>query len=428
MMHTPNPSSFGMGPLSIPMDWPCLDWSLLHDDPLQAIQEQIIRLFSSSSASGELFCFGAMRWIYALLHGYVPSLGLPDVGWGTADETTMGASMLSVPDIPLRFEGEGSYRSPWKLKLRDTIIGTFSFIVWIGPDGPSASMLAKMTSSLDPPTIGDLEEIGSVDVTSEETTHDQLSRLVDVMYEMTSFSDRFRSAVGGRPKADLLQSIVSLNNYLLESDGLVHVDEQTAPWPGSGTTHVFDNVFAQVDDAPLHESVISNIKSALSSSLPATVSRLVLVHPPWQSALVWTNLLNEIASSADIPYSVSLNSQGQCELAHHVVYVENSNTALDPSLVPEQDVLILQLGVQSNWDLEIESRLTDLVNLLDAEFGNQSVVLVGHSTSCEAIRSVSSMNTIASVVAIASPNSLSPYESDNSWRDGLMVMRSLGLV
>ena len=96
------------------MDWPCLDWSLLHDDPLQAIQEQIIRLFSSSSASGELFCFGAMRWIYALLHGYVPSLGLPDVGWGTADETTMGASMLSVPDIPLRFEGEGSYRSPWK--------------------------------------------------------------------------------------------------------------------------------------------------------------------------------------------------------------------------------------------------------------------------------------------------------------------------
>mgnify|MGYP001184267165 CR=1 FL=1 len=428
VMHTPNPSSFGMGPLSIPIDWPCLDWSSLHDNPLEAVREQVIRLFSSASASGELFCFGAMRWIYALLHGHVPSLGLPDVGWGVASETTMGASMLAVPDIPLRFEGEGSYRSPWKLVLRDTLIGTFSFIVWIGPDGPSASMIAKMASSLEPPTLEDLDEVGTVDVTSEETTDEQLSRFVDVMYEMTSFSERFRSAIGGRPKDDLLQSIIALNNFISESDGLVHVNEQMTHWSGVGTNHVFDSVFAQVDDAPLHESVISNIQQALSSSLPLTASRLVLVHPPWQSALIWTNLLNEIAASSDIPFTVSLNSLNQCELAHHVVYIENSSTSLDSLDVPEQDVLILQLGSQLTWDMEIELRLTELVNLLGAEHGDQSVVLVGHSSSCEAIRSLSSMNTIASIVAIASPNPLYANESDNLWRDGLMVMRNLGLV
>ncbi|PXY78474.1 MAG: hypothetical protein CXX81_07570 [Methanobacteriota archaeon] len=77
------PSGFGLGPFSLPLDWPELDWELTLSNPFEGLRDFFLRLFTGCSLSGEPFALPALRWLWGLFTGGLPDLRLPDLGWGS---------------------------------------------------------------------------------------------------------------------------------------------------------------------------------------------------------------------------------------------------------------------------------------------------------------------------------------------------------
>ena len=423
-MHRSNPSRFGLGPLAVPLDWPCIDMTQLQADPLQAIRNHMLALFSSTSSSGELFCFSAMRWLYALFNGHIPTLNRPDLGWGISTDTTLGNEMLDVPDIPLRFVGGGSYKDPWKIPLIQTPKGSIDFILWLGPDGPPASMLAQMTSRREPPDLNEIMNSVSIPIGSGSATSADIEKLVDVLYEVSSYSSRFRAAVGGRPKTDLLASMLALDAHWKSSDGITPVTDQEADWAGSTTT-VSNQIVAHGLDATASSLVVAEATSILES-LTNAPSKLILTHPPWQSPLIWYPLIQSIKDSTSLSINVSVDQDGNINLGDHIVSIPNDVT-LDTSTVPSQDLLIVHLEDSSTWETYAQDRITELISLIGPSSSNR-IVAIGHSVACNPLRNLSSNSFIQSIIGVGAPDPTTQFDfTDSLWEDAVNVLKNLGI-
>jgi len=88
-----NSNSFGMGPFSLPLDWPEIDWTSFDiNNPWPSIKQFFLDLFNGCSVSGEPFALPALRWLWGLLSGKLPDLRLPDFGWGGSSRSGSGWS------------------------------------------------------------------------------------------------------------------------------------------------------------------------------------------------------------------------------------------------------------------------------------------------------------------------------------------------
>ena len=85
--HGKSSDRFGLGPFSLPFDWPEFDLPAFLMDPLETLKIHLGELFSGTSNSGEPFAFTALRWLQGLLSGSLPDLRLPDIGWGGNRQT-----------------------------------------------------------------------------------------------------------------------------------------------------------------------------------------------------------------------------------------------------------------------------------------------------------------------------------------------------
>ena len=423
-IHRSNPSRFGLGPLAVPLDWPCIDMTQLQADPLQAIRNQMLMLFSSTSSSGELFCFSAMRWLYALFNGHIPTLNRPDLGWGIRTDTTLGNEMLDVPDIPLRFVGGGSYKDPWKIPLIQTSKGSIDFILWLGPDGPPASMLAQMTSRCEPPDLSEITNSLSIPIGSGSATNAEIEKLVDVLYEVSCYSNRFRAAIGGRPKTDMLASMHALDAHWKSSDGITPVSHQEASWANSTTT-VSSQIVAHGLDATANSIVVAEAISILES-LTNAPSKLILTHPPWQTPLVWYPLIQSIMESSSLSINISVDSDGNINLGDHIVSIPNDVT-LDTSTVPSQDLLIVHLEDSTTWENYVQDRMTELISLI-GPYSNNQIVAIGHSVACNPLRNLSSNSFIQSIIGVGAPDPTTQFDfTDGLWEDAVNVLKNLGI-
>lgn len=85
-----NSNSLGMGPFSLPFDWPEINWNLLLTNPFEALKAFFIDLFNGQSKSGQPFALPALRWFWGLFSASLPDLRLPDFGWGNSSKSGSG--------------------------------------------------------------------------------------------------------------------------------------------------------------------------------------------------------------------------------------------------------------------------------------------------------------------------------------------------
>ena len=78
----------GMGPFSLPLDWPEINWNLFLTNPFGALKAFFIELFNGRSKSGQPFALPGLRWLWGLFSGSLPDLRLPDLGWGKSSNRT----------------------------------------------------------------------------------------------------------------------------------------------------------------------------------------------------------------------------------------------------------------------------------------------------------------------------------------------------
>jgi hypothetical protein len=83
-----NIDGLGMGPFSLPLDWPEIDWTLFLSNPFGALKGFFIELFNGRSKSGQPFALPGLRWLWGLFSGALPDLRLPDLGWGKSSGRT----------------------------------------------------------------------------------------------------------------------------------------------------------------------------------------------------------------------------------------------------------------------------------------------------------------------------------------------------
>ena len=77
-----NSKSLGLGPFTLPIDWPEINWPNLLDNPFGELKSFFMNLFNGRSKSGEPFALPTLRWLWGLFTGKLPDLRLPDFGWG----------------------------------------------------------------------------------------------------------------------------------------------------------------------------------------------------------------------------------------------------------------------------------------------------------------------------------------------------------
>lgn len=423
-MHPSNPERFGMGPLSVPLDWPCIDLNLIVTDFNNTVQDHFRDIFAGTSKSGELFCFTGMRWIYALLHGAVPTLNRPDLGWGIKEHSSLGSDILDVPEIPLRFNGGGSYEDPWRIPLISLDEGSIDFTLWLGPDGPPSSFLASTMPSMSPPPLEEILQSTSIPIGSGSVGPSELQSLVDALYHVSQFSPKFRAAIGGRPKEDLLQSIEELDTWWSESDGQTLLSDQIdennwddATW--SITTQTLPSI-GSAGDSITSPNVIPSVVEYLET-LGTSPSRIILLHSPWQSPFSWYSMIENIDASPSLPFSLSV------DFFDHIVVHSNDNP-MSSSSISSSNILILQLEDASNWNDDSVFALKSLLDSLNSL--SENAIVISHSLSAEILRhsDISSHSSLSSAISIAPANvgsSLSLH--GNGWQDAIHVFRSLGI-
>ena len=136
-MYFMEDGKFGLGPFSLPHDWPILAVDTMPTEGIwEVLKDYIIAIFTTSSNSGEPFLFPALRWISALLSKHIPDLSKKDLGW--KQRPNSNEMKIEAPKFTTNIEGAGTCENPWKISLASLGIEKLSVITWLTPDGPDS--------------------------------------------------------------------------------------------------------------------------------------------------------------------------------------------------------------------------------------------------------------------------------------------------
>jgi hypothetical protein len=340
-LHPSNPAQFGLGPLSLPMDWPALDLDVMVGDPLGALRDFVNEISANLSASGEPFLFSAMRWVLALFEGHIPSLRTSNLNWGS---TTDGSDiMLTVPDIDVIFTGMGTPSDPYRLRIFGTERAAFTFYVAIHPEGPprtenfAANMLTGLPSSLQNAIrAGDPDSWFRMGV--DPNWADAMARLI---FNVGQFRTQVREALRGWSIERLAEKLTLYDVHMMFSDGITSLPSQSDLGNTLGVTNRFGPVEATASDVLLDSSVIDEIFGKFGV-LPEvdwsdSLDRLIFLAPSFLPVEMWSGLVSryiELCSGAGQGVSFS-----EVDLRNDVLTLPTDLDSADITLVLLPDVV-----------------------------------------------------------------------------------------
>ncbi|MDC3298329.1 hypothetical protein OAU99_03030 [Candidatus Poseidoniaceae archaeon] len=354
----------GLGPLSLPYDWPQIVWKDLIDKPIETIKEFIIKTLTETSTSGEPFAFSTFRWLYAALNDLIPTLPLnnPTLGWPSrietitnSDGTTIERVTVEVPEIPMGVSGDGTFENPWAVRLSPEEGKAGRILFWVGPDGPKHdSMLEGAMSSSNPyiyenlqfiisnevesiyPYDGDLPEI---DLNSDEK---KIESLAQILINLSQHSERISSALGDTSKTRLQADLLELDQFLKISDGVSEVKSQFSadelsnlePVPAeSELDPILTGAAYSLDDTNVHQEVQQFVDTNLPANwIPGkTGDDLLLLVGSDSNTKRWDSIIEMLLKNQGSPALVSAHNHPS---AHPLTYAGPEDNSGAPSGMP----------------------------------------------------------------------------------------------
>ncbi|MBT6440682.1 MAG: hypothetical protein HOK72_13325 [Flavobacteriales bacterium] len=366
----------GLGPLSLPYDWPQMVWKDLIDKPVEAIKEFIVKTLTETSSGGEPFAFSTFRWLSAILNDAIPSLPLDDatLGWPTridiipnADGTTSERVVVLVPEIPMGVSGDGTFENPWAVCLSPEEEKAGRILFWVGPDGPKHdSMLEGVMSSSDPQMFEALQKISTMtgvlpfipnlpqwnleSITDEE----MISSLAEVFIRLSHHSERVRSALGDTSKARLQSDLLELDAFLKISDGVSEVDSQLSVDDPSNVEPIpatFEPELAGAAYSLSEENIVQEIQTFISTNISSSweawgpnLDMLILVGSDSQTER-WNNVLKNLL---EVYGGYPQRPEFFHSAAHPVTYLGPVDENVNPSGMPTCTRCGMFLGVEDD--------------------------------------------------------------------------------
>ena len=294
----------GLGPLSLPYDWPRIEWNDLVEQPLETIKNFIITTLSEVSASGEPFAFGTFRWLSAALNGTIPSLPLDDatLGWPTRTDTitnqatgaTMDRVTVLVPEVPMEVTGDGTFANPWAVRLTSDQEKSGRILFWLGPDGPGHdSMLEGVMSSSNPLLFEELQKSSVFDnELSDFTSQERIEAVAEILVRLSYHSERIHSALGDTSKQRLISDLSELDAFLKISDGVSELDSQLSVDNPTNIDPVPEDYEPELTAAAYSlkdENVLQEVGTFVSSNMPTN----------WEPGDLGNDVLLLVSSDSD---------------------------------------------------------------------------------------------------------------------------------
>ena len=357
--HPASSNHFGLGPLSLPYDWPSLNWSAFCSTPIEEVKRWFVEVVSHLSASGEPFIFPLMRWVTALMHNDVPNLSEPYMGWKVLVEEGTRI-IIQGPDIPIEVVGDGTYARPWAVRISQPDSQTIEFTFWVEPDGPLALPQGPhVYSSIGANRLRLLEEhVDQLDTLqlNYESPDDWHLVCAEMLLRLSEFSERTQSAIGEISKYKLADLLMRFDQSLKSSDGFSTIESQKATTSRSIKT-VHNGDIASNRNSPSADNVISECLTAISDWLPSdwdpatgqsTTGKHILLllsnHGSVSQDGVWSTLLQSIKDDKQLqqPIPVTVHNWDS------IVPLGPSANAILPSELAQQLSGIISVNFSVN--------------------------------------------------------------------------------
>jgi len=432
-MYFMEDGKFGLGPFSLPHDWPILAVDTMPTQGIwEVLKDYIITIFTTSSDSGEPFAFPALRWISALLSKHIPDLSKKDLGW--KQRPNSNGMKIEAPKFTTNIEGAGTYENPWKISLASLGIEKLSVITWLTPDGPNSSddiaqikslLGLRIKAMLDYPTQFDSAIVES------EVGHSGLPIIADMIYQLARYSPKIQHAIGRMRKSEIMDSLYELRRFLKQSDGLTLIDEQLTiddeVNDGVSGIQVPSNHLTILSEMYTVQETINIIQSLPSTA--STTTKLLFVSPSWMGPNAWDLFANDLSSCL----SFSNQSIYSIDFASTQSTISGLTTNSDFLGLGNEEMVSVQLGLNplmGNSRMDYAS--TQLRLVIDAMTqSNEDVILVCHSIAgafgsefVDSIEDTTFENKIAGFLTIASPN----FENQQSNTSIIIAEKAIHLL
>jgi hypothetical protein len=125
----------GLGPYTLPLDWPELDISLLTNDPIACLKDHFIEIFSGTSSAGGPHALHSINLIHGLISGGLPDLRRADLGWVVFD------GVVYPTASPLSIRGGGSRANPYKVPLTSNSSAKAELLLWTDANSLRTALL-----------------------------------------------------------------------------------------------------------------------------------------------------------------------------------------------------------------------------------------------------------------------------------------------
>ncbi|HVE79693.1 MAG TPA: DUF6603 domain-containing protein, partial [Gemmatimonadaceae bacterium] len=384
-LELPDLPDWTLGPLALPLDWPTLqvdDWAAFFADPWPDLRAHLGRLLAKPE-----WAWPALQWLGATIHGMLPDLSLPDLGWQRVS-LSGGESEIRFPTLPFTITGAGTYADPWAIAVNREGARGIQALVWLDPDGPPSGEAVDVAVALAPQgvhAIADLVNDASAD----------LPRLVSVAEALATVDRALEDALRTVDGEQLAAALTTLAAYLKASDGVVLTASQQpadASWNAPAQESALEQVHHGAQLAS--DAIATAIKARIDQWSGGAPLPVLLLGAPWESAGAWATVLAKLgvagAPHFDLfefgvdPEQVSLAGVTAGEATGTRVYTADLavfNTA--PGVAPAgRPVPVDATGTGSSQAKQV-SRLIDRVRALHS---GKKVIIVAHSSAGLAAR------------------------------------------
>ena len=226
--HPRGRGMFGLGPFSLPYDWPEVNWGNLLNNPANEFKSFLSNVFSGVSLSGEPFALCALRWIEGLFQKSLPDLSSISLGW--QHEISNGIKTVILPDISDETEGDGTHGNPWKARISNKISPNFELLIWLDPDGPDASNQIENVLTSDDLNILKILEEDSFDIMKlvQQTPDNWSEKTAELLIRLSNFSPRIKHSIGDVSVRQLAIDLLEVDQFLKTGDGFSSYVNQVA--------------------------------------------------------------------------------------------------------------------------------------------------------------------------------------------------------
>ena len=329
LFHGGDEHSFGLGPFSLPFDWPEFDFEFFIDNPFEGIRLHFRNLFSTSSKSGEPFAFPALRWLLGLFTGSLPDLRLPDLGWGghRQQEGRSGPWLdfdfdfdfdidfnhntrndlnsifqIKIPKIPMVIDGTGTYDDPWALAIQPQGWPKFELLFWLDPDGLPRESLQEIFGLLSDEASEFIHTFISSGLDVVHAPPMFLGweySLASILHQLGKLHPRMKHSIGKMSIEQLEHLIRSLDLFIQSSDGIFpkhHQMDLSQQWANLEQNENYDaNHLNALNTTQVVNGILNFIQNTIASEEAENVS-ILFIGPQWlidSGISLAYNMLNE---------------------------------------------------------------------------------------------------------------------------------------